>query len=94
MASVILTDLAALHDALGCALMAIVQAGRGDGDSAALSLIEAHAAAEDAFGRESPGFDALRLVFAAIPITTTARPRCSRTAAGPWNPIPWTGKDP
>jgi hypothetical protein len=60
------TDLAALHDALGCAAMAAVQAFRGDEDAASLSLTEAHAAAEEAFGSGSPGVDALNVVFAAI----------------------------
>jgi len=60
------TDLAALHDALGCASTAIVQAFRGDEDSASLSLIEAQAATEEAFGRGSPGVEALGVVFAAI----------------------------
>jgi hypothetical protein len=60
------TDLTALHDALGCAAMAAVQAWRGDRDSASLSLTEAHAAAEDAFGPRSPGVDALAVVFGAI----------------------------
>jgi hypothetical protein len=60
------TDLAALHDALGCAAMAVVQAFRGDEGSAALSLTEAHAAAEEAFGRGTPEVDALNVVFAAI----------------------------
>ena len=59
-------DLTALHDALGCASAAVVQAWRGDRESAALSLAEAHAAAEAAFGRGSPGADALNVVFAAI----------------------------
>jgi hypothetical protein len=59
-------DLAALHDALGCAAMAVVQAVRGDEDSASLSLIEAHAAAEEAFGSGSAEVDALNAVFAAI----------------------------
>ena len=49
------TDLAALHDALGCAAAAVEDAFRGDGESASLSLIEADAAAEEAFGRGSPG---------------------------------------
>ena len=60
------TDLGALHDAFGCAAMAAVEAWRGNPDSAALSLIEAHAAAEEAFGREAPEVDALNVVFAAI----------------------------
>jgi hypothetical protein len=59
-------DLAALHDALCCASTAAVQAWRGDRDSASLSLIEAHAAAEEAFGPASPGLEALSVVFAAI----------------------------
>jgi hypothetical protein len=60
------TDLAALHDALGCAATAAEQAWRGERDSASLSLIEAHVAAEEAFGSRSPGVDALSVVFAAI----------------------------
>ena len=60
------TDLAALHDALSCAAAAVEHAFRGARDSASLSLIEAHAAAEEAFGRESHGVDALSVVFAAI----------------------------
>jgi hypothetical protein len=59
-------DLAALHDALGCAAAAAERAWRGDGDSASLSLIEAQAAAEEAFGPGTPGVDALSVVFAAI----------------------------
>jgi hypothetical protein len=59
-------DLAALHDALACASAAIVQAWRGDRDSASRSLIEAHAAAEEAFGPRTPGVDALDAAFAAI----------------------------
>jgi hypothetical protein len=58
--------LAALHDALGCAAAAVELAFRGDGDSASLSLIEAHTAAEEAFGRGTPGLDALNVVLAAI----------------------------
>ena len=61
-----MTDLAALHDALGCATAAVVYAWRGEQDSASLSLIEAHAAAEEAFGRGSAEVDALNVVFAAI----------------------------
>jgi hypothetical protein len=60
------TDLAALHDALGCAAVAAVEAWRGNHDSTALSLIEAHAAAEEAFGRGAPEVDSLNVVFAAI----------------------------
>ena len=60
------TDLAALHDALGCAAMAAVQAWRGDWDSASLSLTEAHTAAEDALCPRSPGADARDVVFDAI----------------------------
>jgi hypothetical protein len=69
------TDLAALHDALGCAAAAAVQAFRGDGDAASLSLTEAHAAAAEAFGTRSPGVDALDVVFAAI-AQAAATPRC------------------
>jgi hypothetical protein len=66
-------DLAALHDALGCAAEATVQAWRGDQDSASLSLIEAYAAAEEAFGPASAGVDALNVVFAAIAQAASAR---------------------
>jgi hypothetical protein len=66
-------DLGALHDALGCAAEAAVQAWRGDQDSASLSLIEAHAAAEEAFGPAGPGVDALNVVFAAIAQAASAR---------------------
>jgi uncharacterized membrane protein YdfJ with MMPL/SSD domain len=85
------TDLAALHDALGCAATAAVQAFRGDEDSAALSLTEAHAAATEAFGSGSPGVDALNVVFAAIAQAAaipppdhlkSSRPQCANTAAG------------
>ena len=71
-------DLAALHDALSCAAAAVEDAFRGSGESASLSLIEAHAAAEDAFGRGSPGVDALSVVFAAI--TQAAHSKISRPA--------------
>lgn len=67
------TDLAALHDALGCAVTAIVQAFRGDKASASLSLIEAEAATEEAFGRGSPEVEALDVVFAAIMQAAAAR---------------------
>jgi len=84
-------DLAGLHDALGCAAMAAVQAGLGDRDSASLSLNAAHAAAEEAFGPRSPGADALDVVFGAIaqvaqnvaaghPVTKTVRRGDSNTA--------------
>lgn len=91
------TDLAALHDALGCAAMAAVQAFRGDEDSAALSLIEAHAAAEEAFGREGPEVDALNVVFAVITQAAHSKTRrpagVSDTSAG-LGPIPLlTGED-
>jgi hypothetical protein len=56
-------DLAALHDALACASAALVQAWRGDRTSASVSLIEAHAAAEEAFGPRTPGVDALDAAF-------------------------------
>jgi hypothetical protein len=59
-------DLAALHDALGCASAAVLQAWRGDRESASLSLTEAHAAAEEALGHGSPGTDALAVIFDAI----------------------------
>jgi hypothetical protein len=71
------TDLAALHDALGAAAMAVVQAWRGKQDSVSLSLIEAHAAAEEAFGCGSPGVDALNVVFAAITQAAGTRPAIS-----------------
>lgn len=61
-----LTELAALHDALACCSTAVVQAWRGDRDSASLSLLEAQTAAEEAFGRGSPEVDALSVVFSAI----------------------------
>jgi hypothetical protein len=72
------TDLAALHDALGCAATAIVQAFRGDEDSASLSLIEAQAAADEAFGRGSPEVDAFKVVSAAI--TQAAHSKTRRPA--------------
>jgi hypothetical protein len=68
-----LADLAALHDALGCAAMATVQAFRGDEDSVSLSLTEAQVAAEEAFGCGSPRAAALNVVFAAITQAATAR---------------------
>ena len=68
-----LADLAALHDALGCAAIAIVQAFRGDEDSVSLSLIEAQVAAEEAFGCGSPRAAALNVVFAAITQAAAAR---------------------
>ena len=71
-------DLAALHDALGCAVTAIVQAFRGDEDSASLSLIEAEAATEEAFGRGSPGVEALDVVFGAITQAAAARATIGR----------------
>jgi hypothetical protein len=71
-------DLSALHDALACATTAAVQAWRGDRESASLSLLEAHVAAEEAFGRGSPEVDALDVVLAAI--TQAAR---SKTQIGP-----------
>ena len=88
------TDFAALHDALGCAAMAAVQAWRGDRDSASLSLAEAHAAAEEAFGPRSPEIDALGVVFGAIaqaarnmpaghPRNEIGPPRCANTVTGP-----------
>jgi hypothetical protein len=66
-------DLAALHDALGCAAMATVQAFRGDEDSVSLSLIEAQVAAEEAFGCGSPEVAALNVVFGAITQAAAAR---------------------
>jgi hypothetical protein len=95
------TDLGALHDALGCAAMAAVQAWRGNQDSAALSLAEAHAAAEEAFGCGSPEVEALSVVLVAIAQAagppcdhpTNDRPRCANTAAD-LGPIPLrTGED-
>lgn len=59
-------DLPALHDALACCTSAVLQAWRGDRDSALLSLLEAQAAAGEAFGPGSPEADALSVVFAAI----------------------------
>jgi hypothetical protein len=76
------TDLAALHDALGCATTAVVQAWRGDEGSTSLSLAEAHSAAEEAFGRGSPGTDALAVVFDAIAQAS----RISRRPAAGRNP--------
>jgi hypothetical protein len=73
------TDLACLHDALSCASMAADQAWRGDEDSVSLSLYEAHAAAEEAFGAGSPGADALNVVFAAI--AQAAHSKTNRPAA-------------
>lgn len=67
------TGLAALHDALSCASMAADQAWRGNRDSMSLSLIEAHAAAEEAFGSGSPEVDALNVVLAAITQAAAAR---------------------
>jgi hypothetical protein len=78
--------LAALHDALGCAATAADQAWRGDGDSASLSLIEAHAAAEEAFGPGSPVVDALSVVFAAI--TQAAHSKTKRPAMVQRTPRP------
>lgn len=66
-------DLAALHDALACASTGAVQAWRGDQDSASLSLLEAHVAAEEAFGRGSPEAEALNVVLAAITQAAAAR---------------------
>lgn len=66
-------DLAALHDALACASTGAVQAWRGDQDSASLSLLEAHVAAEEAFGRGSPEVEALNVVFTAITQAATRR---------------------
>jgi hypothetical protein len=59
-------ELTALHDALACCTTAVVHAWRGDHNAAALSLLEARASAEEAFGSGSPGVDALNVVFAAI----------------------------
>lgn len=79
-------DLAVLHDALGCAAMAAVQAWRGDRDSASLSLTEAHAAGEQAFGPGSPGLDALSVVLAAI--TQAAQSKTNRPALVQRTPRP------
>ena len=73
-------DLPALHDAFACGTSAVLQAWRGDRDSALLSLLEAQAAAEEAFGPGSPEAVALGVVFAAI--KQAAPPRCQRTATG------------
>jgi hypothetical protein len=59
-------DLPALHDAFACGSSAVLQAWRGDRDSALLSLLEAQAAAEEAFGPGSSEAAALNVVFAAI----------------------------
>jgi hypothetical protein len=59
-------DLVALHDAFACCTAAVLRAWRGDRDPALLSLLEAHAAAEEAFGPGSSEVDALNVVFAAI----------------------------
>ena len=80
------TDLAALHDALSCAAAAVEDAFRGAGEAASLSLIEAHAAAEEAFGRGSPGVDALSVVLAAI--TQAARSKTNRPAVVQRTPRP------
>ena len=69
-----LLDLAALHDALGCAAMAAVHAFRGDGNSTSLSLTEARAASQEAFGSGSPEADALDVVLAAITRASTVPP--------------------
>jgi hypothetical protein len=55
-----------LHDAFACCTAAVFRAWRGDRDPALLSLLEAHAAAEEAFGPGSSEVDALDVVFAAI----------------------------
>jgi hypothetical protein len=59
-------DLPALHDAFACCTSAVLQAWRGDHDSASLSLLEAQTAAEEAFGSGSSEAAALNVVFAAI----------------------------
>lgn len=59
-------NLPALHDAFACCTSAVLQAWRGDRDSALLSLLEAQAAAEEAFGSGSSEAAALNVVFAAI----------------------------
>jgi hypothetical protein len=83
-------DLSALQDALGCATAAVAHAWRGDRASASLSLIEAHAAAEEAFGCGSPEVDALDVVFAAITQATRSkdpdRPAVvTEHPGGPWS---------
>ena len=77
-------DLTALHDALGCTVAAVGHAWRGDRESASLSLAEAHAAAEEAFGCGSREVDALDVVFAAI--TEAVHPKTKRPAAVPVTP--------
>jgi hypothetical protein len=77
-------DLACLHDALSCASMAADQAWRGDQDSASLSLIEAHVAAEEAFGGGSPEVDALNVVLSAI--AQAVHPKTKRPAVVPVTP--------
>jgi hypothetical protein len=67
-------DLTALHDALGCAAMAAVHAFRGDRNSTSLSLTEARAASQEAFGCGSPEADALDVVLAAITRASTVAP--------------------
>jgi hypothetical protein len=79
----LVVDLAALHDALGCAAMATVHAWRRDRDAASLSILEAHAAAEEAFGCGSPAAEALNVVLAAI-----------KQAAGRGVPAPRPASDP
>jgi hypothetical protein len=79
-------ELAALHDALSCAAAAVEHAFRGAGDSASLSLIEAHAAAEEAFGCGSTEIDALSVVFAAI--TQAAHSNTKRLAVVQRTPRP------
>jgi len=73
-------DLAALHDALCVAAMAVMQALRGDQPAASLALTEARTAAEEAFGHGSPGTNALDVVFAAI-IQAAAAGQTRRLAA-------------
>jgi hypothetical protein len=65
-ASVSAPDLPALHDMFACCTTAVLRAWRGDRDSALLSLLEAQAVAEEAFGAGSTEADALNVVFAAI----------------------------
>jgi hypothetical protein len=85
-----MADLAALHDAFACCTTAVLQAWRGNRDPALLSLREAHAAAEEAFGPGSSEVDALGVVFAAIrqaaeapPPGQHGPPRCSEHRDGP-----------
>jgi hypothetical protein len=79
-------DLPALHDAFACGTTAVLQAWRGHPDSALLSLLEAQAAAEEAFGSGSSEAEALSVVFAAI--KQTAGLRCSQHPGPALTPQP------